>query len=179
VRFTEKPDAETAVRFVESGDYLWNAGIFVFRGSTLLGHLARFEPAIAAGLRQIANHPQRLQELYAALPAKSIDYAVMERLDDIVTLPLDCGWSDLGSWESVAELLERDEQGNVVQGDALAVDAHDNLLVAEDGTVVVFGVSDLMVVQSGGAVLVVPRAQSQQIRQVVDALRDHMRDDLL
>ncbi|MGH9382044.1 MAG: mannose-1-phosphate guanylyltransferase [Thermoanaerobaculia bacterium] len=179
LRFTEKPAKEEARAFVESGDYLWNAGIFVFRGTTLLRHLERFEPAIAEGLERIADHPERLAEIYAELPSISIDYAVMERLDDIVTLPLDCGWSDLGSWESVAELLERDELGNALQGDTLAVEAERNLLVAEDGTVVVLGVSDLLVVTSGGAVLVAPRSRAQEIRKVVDALRDRMRDDLL
>lgn len=179
VRFTEKPAEEQAQAFVESGDYLWNAGIFVFRGSTLLRHLAAFEPEIAAGLERIAEYPSRLAELYAELPAISIDYAVMERLDDIVTLPLDCGWSDLGSWESVAELLQHDEQSNALEGDTLAVEAERNLLFAEGGTVVAFGVSDLMVVSSGGAVLVAPRSRAQEIRKVVDALREHMRDDLL
>lgn len=179
VRFTEKPAADQARAFVESGDYLWNAGIFVFRGATVLRHLEAFEPEIATGLERIAEYPDRLAELYAELPAISIDYAVMERLDDIVTLPLDCGWSDLGSWESVAVLLDHDDRRNAFQGDALAVDAERNLLFAEDGAVVALGVSDLMVVSSGGAVLVAPRSRAQEIRKVVDALRERMRDDLL
>ncbi len=93
VRFIEKPDRATADHFVTSGDYLWNAGIFVFRGSTLLAHLREHEPAIGSGLEAIAAEPERTEELYAELPAISIDYAVMERLDDLATLPLDCGWS--------------------------------------------------------------------------------------
>ena len=92
VRFTEKPDAETASRFVASGDYFWNPGIFVFRGDTMLARLAEHEPDIAAGLEQIEADPSRLAEIYPRLPAISIDFGVMERLADLGTLPVDCGW---------------------------------------------------------------------------------------
>src|SRR4029078_9065314 len=103
-RFVEKPTLEAATRYVASGDYLWNAGIFVFRGATFLEILARLQPELAAGLEEIAAAPGRLRELYARLPSDSIEYAVMEKLDAISTLPLDCGWSDLRSLEALGEV---------------------------------------------------------------------------
>jgi mannose-1-phosphate guanylyltransferase/mannose-6-phosphate isomerase len=178
-RFVEKPAPETAERFVASGDYLWNAGIFVFRGATFLAVLARLQPELARGLEEIAAAPGRLRELYARLPADSVDYAVMEKLDDISTLPLDCGWSDLGSWEALDEVLPRDAQGNTGRGDTLALEAGDNLLFSDSGTVAVLGVEGLVVVRTGDAVLVMPKARSQEVRKIVAELAARGRGDLL
>jgi mannose-1-phosphate guanylyltransferase len=178
-RFVEKPTAENAERFVASGNYLWNAGIFVFRGSSLLGILERLQPELARGLEEIAAAPERLRELYGRLPADSIDYAVMEKLDEISTLPLDCGWSDLGSWEALDEILPEDEDGNTGRGDRLAVDARGNLLFADQGTIAVLGVEDLVVVRTGDAVLVCPKSRSQDVKKLVAELAARRREDLL
>lgn len=178
-RFVEKPAAGDAARFVASGNYLWNAGIFVFRGATLLGILERLQPELARGLEAIAAAPDRLRDLYARLPSDSIDYAVMEKLDDISTLPLDCGWSDLGSWEALDEILPKDEQGNAGRGDRLAVDAQGNLLFAGAGTIAVLGVEGLVVVRTGDAVLVCPKSRSQEIKKIVSELAAGNREDLL
>ena len=178
-RFVEKPSAENAERFLASGNYLWNAGIFLFRGSTLLDIVARLQPELARGLEEIAAAPDRLRDLYAGLPADSIDYAIMEKLDGIATLPLDCGWSDLGSWEALDEILPRDAEGNAGRGDTLAVDAHGNLLFADQGTIAVLGVEDLVVVRTGDAVLVCPKSRSQEVRKLVSELAARGRGDLL
>jgi mannose-1-phosphate guanylyltransferase len=178
-RFVEKPTAENAERFVASGDYLWNAGIFLFRGSSLLGILERLQPELARGLEEIAAAPERLRELYGRLPADSIDYAVMEKLGEISTLPLDCGWSDLGSWEALDEILPEDEDGNTGRGDRLAVDARGNLLFADQGTIAVLGVEDLVVVRTGDAVLVCPKSRSQDVKKLVAELAARRREDLL
>jgi len=178
-RFAEKPDAATAERYFEGGGHLWNAGIFVFRGSVLLSHLERLAPEIAAGLEKIAAESDRTAELYAELPSISIDYAVMEKLDSIATLTLDAGWSDLGSWQALAEILPADESGNSTRGDVVAIDAEDNLLFADEGTVAVVGVSGLVVVRTGESVLVVPKERSQEVKQIVTRLRENERADLL
>ncbi len=179
VRFTEKPDLDTARRYHEGGGHLWNAGIFVFRGAALLEHLAVFEPEIGRGLAEIAASPERTAEIYPHLPSISIDYAVMERLETLATLPLDCGWSDLGSWEALAEVLPADGDGNHRRGDAIAIDARNNLLYAEEGTVAVLGVEGLAVVRTGDAVVVLPRERSQEVRRIVEELRRGERDDRL
>ncbi|MCP3962808.1 MAG: mannose-1-phosphate guanylyltransferase [bacterium] len=178
-RFTEKPDADTAQEYLRGGRHVWNAGIFVFRGTTLLRHLERFEPEIAADLEVIAGTPERTDEIYPRLKSISIDYAVMERLDSIVTLPLACEWNDLGSWEALAEVLGEDEDGNRGRGDALAIDARDNLLFADEGSVAVLGVEGLVVVRTADTVLVIPRNRSQEVRRIVDELKTRRRTDLL
>ncbi|HEY0510620.1 MAG TPA: mannose-1-phosphate guanylyltransferase [Thermoanaerobaculia bacterium] len=178
-RFVEKPTEENARRFVESGNYLWNAGIFLFRGTTLLDLVARLQPELARGLEEIAAAPHRLRELYGRLPADSIDYAIMEKLAGIATIPLDCGWSDLGSWEALDEFLPKDAQGNAGRGDTLAVDARGNLLFADQGTIAVLGIEDLVVVRTGDAVLVMPKSRSQEVRRLVAELAARDRKDLL
>ena len=178
-RFVEKPGPEDAARFVQAGNYLWNAGIFLFHGTTLLDILARLQPELARGLEEIAAAPDRLDELYARLPSDSIDYAVMEKLDDIYTLPLDCGWSDLGSWAALDEVLPRDDQGNSGRGDRLALDAGGNLLFSDAGTIAVLGVKDLVVVRTGDTVLVCPKERSQEVKRIVAELAARGREDLL
>jgi mannose-1-phosphate guanylyltransferase/mannose-6-phosphate isomerase len=182
-RFVEKPDLPTAERYVASGSHLWNAGIFLFRGTTLLEILARLQPELARGLEEIAEAPDRVGELYPRLPADSIDYAVMEKLDSIATLPLDCGWSDLGSWSALDEVLPRDHQGNTrgntSRGDILAMDADGNLLFSDQGTIAVLGVRDLVVVRTGDSVLVIPKERSQDVKRIVEELKARGREDLL
>ena len=178
-RFVEKPTPEKAAEFVRSGAYLWNAGIFVFRGTTFLSVLERLQPGLARGLEEIAAAPERLGELYGRLPADSIDYAVMEKLDGIATLPLDCGWSDLGSWAALDEILPRDASGNTGRGDVVAVESAGNLLFSDAGTIAVLGVEGLVVVRTGDAVLVMPKERSQEVRKIVAQLQERGRGDLL
>ena len=178
-RFREKPDLATAEAFVASGRHLWNAGIFVFRGATLLAALERHAPELAAGLARYAAEPARAAELYAALPSISIDYAVMEKEPGLAAARLDCGWDDLGSWQALFEVLPAGEAGNRSHGDTVAVDAHDNLLFADRGLVAALGVSDLVVVRTGDAVLVARRDRAQEVRRIVERLAAGGRDELL
>ncbi|HET9227699.1 MAG TPA: mannose-1-phosphate guanylyltransferase [Thermoanaerobaculia bacterium] len=178
-RFVEKPDLATAQEYVESGRHLWNAGIFVFRGTTLLDELARLQPELHRGLEEIASAPDRVDELYPRLPADSIDYAVMEKLDSIATLPLDCGWSDLGSWTALDEVLEKDSRGNTGKGDVLALESDGNLLFSDSGTIAVVGVTGLVVVRTGDSVLVIPKERSQEVKKIVQELTSRGREDLL
>jgi mannose-1-phosphate guanylyltransferase len=178
VRFTEKPDPETARRFTASGNYLWNAGIFLFRGATLLARLASAAPEIAAGLERIAARPEATADLYRRLPAISVDHAVMEQQEDLVTVPLDCGWSDLGSWPALAELMAAGGD-NASRGDVVTLDSDDNLLFADQGAIAVLGVSGLVVVRTGDVVLVVPKERAQEVKALVDELARRGRTDLL
>ncbi len=177
-RFREKPDRATAESFVASGRHLWNAGIFVFRGATLLAALERHAPELAAGVGRFAAAPER-SELYAALPSISIDYAVMEKEAGLAALPLDCGWDDLGSWQALYEVLPAGEGGNRRHGDVVAVDASNNLLFADRGLVAALGVEDLIVVRTGDAVLVARRDRAQEVRRIVEQLEAAGRRDLL
>jgi len=179
VRFREKPDRATAERFLESGRHLWNGGIFVFRGETMRAAIARLAPEVGAGLAALESEPASAAERFAALPSISIDVAVMERLEGFATLPLECGWDDLGSWQALHDVLPGDSAGNRVHGSAVAVDARDNLLFAEQGTIAVVGVDGLVVVRTGDSVLVLPRERAQEVRRIVERLESSGRDDLL
>lgn len=179
IRFTEKPDASTAKRFVEGGSHWWNGGVFVFRAGALLGALERHQPELAARLEEIGRRPEAIQQLYPELPRISIDHGVMEHLEDLCALPLDCEWSDLGGWEALAEFLPTDAAGNASRGEVLALDAHDNLLYADHGTVAAVGVSNLVIVKTGDSVLVVPRERAQEVRRVTEELEGRGSDELL
>lgn len=179
--FREKPDLATAEAYCQSGRHLWNGGIFVFRPSLLLQHLASFEPTLAAELATLAAERHRTAEIYPRLKKISIDYAVMERLGpgEIATVELESGWSDLGSWEALAEVLPADPQGNHVRGDVLTLEASGNLLVADQGQITVLGVQGLVVVRTGDNVLVMPLDRSQDVRELVALLDQQGRKDLL
>jgi mannose-1-phosphate guanylyltransferase len=179
--FVEKPERTRAEDFVASGRYLWNAGIFVFRPQTLLDRCEELRPELFSGLLSAyqAADPQEAHRRFAVLPAESIDVALMERLEELWTVPLDCGWSDLGSWEALAEVLPRDPHDNATAGNVLTLDASDNVLVADQGTIAVLGIRDLVVVRSADSVLVLPRARAQEVRRLVEMLTERGLEELL
>lgn len=178
-RFREKPDLETAEQFLTSGRHLWNAGIFVFRGERMLAELRKHAPELARGLERFAAGQTASRAAYEALPAISIDYAVMEKTEGLAAVALDCGWNDLGSWAALYDVLEGDAAGNRSVGDSLFVDATNCLVVSPVGTTAVLGVDDLIVVRTGDSVLVLPRSRSQEVRRVLEALEGAGRNDLL
>jgi mannose-1-phosphate guanylyltransferase/mannose-6-phosphate isomerase len=175
--FVEKPDAATAARYVRDG-YLWNSGNFLFRADVLLAELARLEPemaeAIDAAIKNAANDLGflRLQpEAFARAPQKSIDYAVMERTDRAAVVAGDFRWSDIGSWDALFDITPHDKAGNVVQGPVVAMDTSDCVLHSDGRLIAAVGVKDLVVVSTSDAVMVVPRARSQEVRELVAKLK--------
>jgi mannose-1-phosphate guanylyltransferase len=186
-RFREKPELAVAQELVRRGD-LWNAGLFFFRAARILAELEQHLPALAAGLAEIAaglaagpeEAAEAVARVYPTLPSTSIDHGVMERTSGILTLPGDFGWDDLGSFTALAALLGQDAGGNAVAGRAVLVDARDNVVFTEDGTVVaLIGVEGLVVVRAGNAVLVVPRERAEEVREVVSRLEQGGDDSLL
>lgn len=182
VRFVEKPSRETAEDYVASGRFLWNAGMFVFRASVMraaieqhLPDLARLLDAVEVAARSGADaEAKATAELFRAAPSVSIDHGVMEHMTSLAVVPGDFGWSDLGSWETAWELAPKDAAGNVAPATAVLADARDNLvcdLGAQRRAVSLVGVHDLCVVVTDDAVLVIPRERAQDVRLVVDALR--------
>ena len=178
-RFVEKPDAARAQAFVDGGRHRWNGGMFFVRAARLLAEIEQSLPATAAGLREIAAALPRGEDaaarataaVYPTLPSISIDHGVMERAAGVVAVTGELGWSDVGSWAAVGELLPHDARGNAIIGDAVIVDGADNLVVTDAGTVVALvGVSGLAVVRAGDAVLVLPLERAQDVRAAVDAL---------
>lgn len=174
--FREKPDLPTAKRYLATGDYWWNSGMFVWRAQTLLDQLQRLVPDCHQLVTRIAAQPELLEELFRKLPKISVDYAVMEPVAagrgsaHVVAVPLPVTWQDVGGYSALAEHLPSDDQGNSVDGRALLVDAHDNVVInraADESLIAVFGLSDVVVVHSGDALLVCPASESERIKDLV------------
>jgi mannose-1-phosphate guanylyltransferase/mannose-6-phosphate isomerase len=183
-RFVEKPTTEKAREYVESGNYLWNSGMFMFRASRLVEELEQHAPLILAACREAFNKRRldldfiRLAEApFRKCPADSLDYAVMEKTDAAQVVPLDCGWSDLGSWSSLQEVSRGDEAGNVILGDVLVHGVKNSYLRAESRLVAAIGLEDQIVIETADAVLVAPRSRSQEVKMIVEQLRREKRDE--
>jgi mannose-1-phosphate guanylyltransferase/mannose-6-phosphate isomerase len=175
VRFVEKPSLDKAREYLEHGHYYWNGGIFVFRAQRLFALIEREQPALHAALGKLAASAQRAdRELYAALPDVSIDYGVLEHAAHTAVVPVDMGWSDLGSWDALYQQRAKDAQGNLTQGDVVALESGDNLLWSEHGTLATLGLKDTAVVQTRDATLVCPRDRTAELKDLVARLRrDH------
>jgi mannose-1-phosphate guanylyltransferase/mannose-6-phosphate isomerase len=177
--FTEKPDRQTAERYLASGGYDWNSGIFVFGARAFLAELERLEPAILAaaesalaGARDDLGFLRLDGEAFASAPGISIDYAVMERTSLAAVMPIDVGWSDVGSWSSVWELGDRDEEGNAVRGQALLEATRNCYVFSDKSLVATVGVSDLVIVDTPDALLVADRAKAEDVGKVVARLKE-------
>lgn len=175
--FVEKPDLAKAESFLSDGGYYWNSGMFLFQASRYLEELERFAPEMLAQCRLALSKAREDrdftwldQDSFADCPEDSIDYAVMEKTEKAAVVPLDAGWSDVGSWQSLWEIKARDENRNVCQGEVLTVDTHNCLLQAEKRLIAAVGVSDLVVVDSDDALLVASRDRAQDVKQIVKQL---------
>jgi mannose-1-phosphate guanylyltransferase len=178
-RFVEKPNRQRAEQFVASGGFLWNSGMFFFRASRILEAIDIHLPGLGKQLQQYdtaaknGQETELVSETYASLPAVSIDHGIMEKVDSVSVVPGAFDWSDLGSWTSAWELSPRDELGNVLPDGGLSIDSTGNFASVPEGKLVaLIGVRDLVVVDSGDALLVVPRQRAQDVRHIVAALRD-------
>jgi mannose-1-phosphate guanylyltransferase/mannose-1-phosphate guanylyltransferase/mannose-6-phosphate isomerase len=176
--FVEKPPRELAERYFEAGNYFWNAGIFLFRADALLAALETHAPEVFTAARAAVER-QKVEgdaarpdaEAFAAAPSAAIDRAVMEKSDHVAVVPADMAWSDIGSWEALWALGPRDGAGNVLSGDVVAPSSTGCLIRSDGPTLVALGVHDLVVVATERAVLVVPRGESQRVKEAIDALQ--------
>ncbi|MBX3657241.1 MAG: mannose-1-phosphate guanylyltransferase/mannose-6-phosphate isomerase [Ramlibacter sp.] len=176
--FVEKPDLRVAEQYLNSGEYFWNSGMFLFRASRYLSELGKHHPKILAACREaIANAQADLDfvrvdaKAFSACPRDSIDCAVMERTDAATVVSLDAGWNDVGAFAALWEVLPKDADGNVHRGDVLTHDSHHNLVMAESMLVATVGLNDTVVVQTKDVVLVAPRDRAQEVKQIVEQLQ--------
>jgi mannose-1-phosphate guanylyltransferase/mannose-6-phosphate isomerase len=183
MRFVEKPDAATAERYLREG-YLWNSGNFLFRADIMLNEMTRFQPAIVSAAEASIAHSDsdigflRLgADAFAAAPQISIDYAVMEKTERAAVVSGQFRWSDLGSWDALAEVIPPDDDDNIVQGKAVSIDSSGCIIHAGDRLVTTIGVSDLVVVSTPDAVMVVPRGRAQEVRDLVTRLKAERRPE--
>jgi mannose-1-phosphate guanylyltransferase/mannose-6-phosphate isomerase len=177
-QFVEKPSRARAEEFLAGGDYYWNSGMFVFSARRYLEELRRHAPDIAAACEQSFAAAKRDLDFtrvdaarFAACRSESIDYAVMEKTADAVVVPLDAGWSDVGSWSTLHEASEKDRDGNVIRGDVLAEETHNSYLYAASRLVAVVGLNDHVVIETKDAVLVAPRDRVQDVKSLVARIK--------
>ncbi|WP_419827824.1 mannose-1-phosphate guanylyltransferase/mannose-6-phosphate isomerase [Sphingomonas sp.] len=177
-RFVEKPDIETARAYVADGRHDWNGGIFLFTAAAFIAAVEANAPAIARAARAAVSdarrdgrrlHPEA--HAFGASPSDSIDYAVMEKADRVAVIPVEMGWSDVGSWDALHALGPRDDAGNAHQGEVMAIDTKGCLIRSDGPLVAAIGVTDLIVIATADAVLVMPRGDSQDVKRAVDELR--------
>jgi mannose-1-phosphate guanylyltransferase len=177
-KFVEKPDLTTAEQYLASGEYLWNAGMFVFQATTMLAAFEKHMPELHAALKKIAlslgtKHYQKdLERQFSKMPATSIDYGVAERADNIAVVPGSFGWSDVGSFNALADVRKVDDNGNVLEGQAIALRSSGCVLLGQQNRpLAVIGMKDTVVVDAGDAVLVVPKGNSQDVKLAVEYLK--------
>lgn len=183
-QFVEKPDLETAQAYLDSGNYFWNSGMFLFSASTYLQELKRHAPDIFDSCHQAYTQLERGEDfqsipesVFASCRSDSIDYAVMEKTAAAVVVPLDAGWNDLGAWDALWEVRDKDQHGNAVSGDVLTADVQDSYIQSQSRLVAVAGIKDVVVVETADAVLVTQRSRVQSVKHLVQQLQDLGREE--
>ena len=182
--FVEKPNLETAEGYVDSGIYLWNSGMFAFKASVYLAELNKFNSEIFKVCQDAINNKTEdidfirvAKEIFEKCPDESIDYAVMEKTSDSVVIPLDAGWSDVGSWLSLYEISEKDELNNVVFGDVITSETESCYVRAEERLVATIGVKDLVIVDTKDALMVAHKSSTQDVKKIVNQLKEQQRSE--
>lgn len=184
--FREKPNQQIAEQYLQSGNYDWNSGIFMWRASTILEALRRFEPEMMKRIDKIAaamgtpGFPVTLQREFELIDGRSIDYAVMERYHDVAVIEATFRWDDVGSWQSIGRLTQPDEQGNCVRGKYLPIQSQRMIVYGEsDHLLVTIGMQDMIVVHTENATLIAPKSEEEQVREVVKQLQARNWEDFL
>lgn len=182
--FVEKPDKATAEHYLASGDFFWNSGMFVFKAGSYLDELAKFNPEMLRFCREALQGAQRDLDFtrldkaaFSACPSDSIDYAVMEKTDRAVMVPLDVGWNDVGSWAALWDVTRKDAAGNAVFGDVLTFETENSYLYSKDKLVAAIGVRDLVVVETDDALLVAAKDKVQAVKEIVAELKQQRRKE--
>ena len=181
--FVEKPDQATAEAYLESSDYTWNASIFMATAETWLDEFRKHAPELLAAFekKSIAGKdladPENIREIYESIEADSIDYALLEKSKNVAVLPVEMEWSDLGSWESIYQVSEKDAQGNVLSGNVISHDTHNSLIFSSKKLVTSIGVDNLIIVETDDALLVCDMSRSQDVKKLVETLKKEDRHE--
>jgi len=181
--FVEKPDQATAEEYLESSDYTWNASIFMATGETWLDEFRKHAPELLAAFEKKSTagkdlaDPINIREIYESIEADSIDYALLEKSKNVAVLPVEMEWSDLGSWESIYQVSEKDAQGNVLRGNVISHDTHNSLIFSSKKLVTSIGVDNLIIVETDDALLVCDMSRSQDVKKLVETLKKEDRHE--
>ncbi len=174
--FVEKPDLKTAERYLSSGGYLWNLGLFSWPVDVLFAEMAAHAPALYQGLERVresrrAGRTDEADVAYKALPTQAIDYAVLERTTNLLVVGAAFEWHDLGSWADLHDILEQDEAGNFVEGESVLIDSKNCMIHSPNKLVAAVGLEDMVVIETDDAILICPKARSQDVKLIVDRLK--------
>ena len=183
--FIEKPDQKTAVNLLETNRFFWNAGIFLFRADSYIDELEKFVPEMVAACKKSMDKATTDTDFirpdadsFKECPADSLDYAVMEKTEHAAMVQLDAGWSDVGSWAAVHDFSEHDDEGNVLSGDVLAHECSDSLISSKNRLVTAVGLKGMIVVEDKDSVLVAPKDRTQEVKQLVEKLKEQNRAEV-
>lgn len=188
IEFREKPDEATATAYVASGDYAWNSGMFIWKASVILNKFKEYIPDIYEDLCKIGDafgtdrEQEVIAEVYPQIRKISVDYAIMEpsaARGDVLVVPGEFGWNDVGSFDMMEVLNEKDENGNIIKGDVVSVEAKNSVIISSSRTVTAAGIENLIVVETKDAVMVCPMEKAQDVKKIVDALKETDRTELL
>ena len=171
-KFTEKPDKDTAQRYLQDGNYYWNSGMFAFTIGTIMEEFEKYEPRIN---KHMSKSFDEMVTSFIQMPDISIDYAIMEKSDRVVTLPLDVYWNDIGSWDSLFEVLDKDEQGNVKMGDVLSIGSRDSLIIGNKRLISTIGLENCLIIETDDAILIAKRGEAQRVKDIVNNLKENAR----
>lgn len=183
--FVEKPDEETAGSYLADGNYTWNSGMFIWKASTILKKFEALLPDIYSCLEEIGaamgteQEAEVIERVYPEIPKISIDYGIMERCKDVLTIPGDFGWNDIGSLDMLGVVKEEDENGNVLYGEQVNLDTQNCIIYGTDKLIATIGIENLIVVQTGDAILVCGKDKAQDVKKVVDILRENEKNNYL
>lgn len=177
IEFKEKPDEVTAKEYVSSGEYLWNAGMFVWKASTILKAMQQLLPEMYLGLSTIGDsigtpvEQQIIRETYLQLPSISIDYGIMEKSSNVKVLEADFGWSDVGAWDNINDLYKKDEDNNIIVGNSINIDTKDSIIFSNKRLISTVGVDNLIIVETDDAIMVCNKNRAQDVKLIVDELK--------
>jgi len=182
--FVEKPDLQTAQTYLGQGNYLWNSGMFMFKAATLINELITHSPEIVTPVNDAVNNAEqdldfiRLdKQAFESSPSDSIDYALMEKSNNVVVVPLDAQWNDIGTWSALYDIGEKDSSGNVIQGDVFIEDTTNTYIQANHHMVATIGVQDLVIVDTPNATLITTKDKAQEVKQIVELLQEQDREE--
>ncbi|HBE9335071.1 mannose-1-phosphate guanylyltransferase [Clostridioides difficile] len=185
VEFVEKPNYEIAKEYVNSKKYVWNSGMFVWKVSKILEDFKRYLPKVYEKLEDISKYlgtkeeMEKIKEIYPTIQSISIDYGIMERSNDVIVVPGDFGWNDVGSWDSLGAIYPTDDEGNIKRGENITIDTKNSIIYSDDKLISTIGISDLIVVSTNDAVMVCRKDKAQDVKKIVEQLKEEDRQEYM
>lgn len=184
-KFVEKPNYETAVKYLKSGEFLWNSGMFVWKASTIMNDFKRFLPKVYNALVEISDamntedEADTITKIYPTIPSISIDYGIMERSDEVVVIEGDFGWNDVGSWDMLGALYDTDDNGNIIKGDQINLETSNCISYSDKRLIATIGIENTIIVETDDVVLVCDKEKAQDVKKIVDMLKEQGKEEYL